>query len=486
MSKYVKIQYINRKIEENEWTEGRWSRPIEDTYKNIINKSYDIIAFPITQYKKPTRNFKKIKCKICKRYFKPANNKHKMCGFCFQINICYLCGKIYITQHKNNNNDDNKNDKTFCSHNCSRAYACLCMDSWYKDHPEQRSKNMELIHKKYDSIKYCDICKENTIHLIGIGCLNCHNKSDSKREFSKINMTKLWENKEFRDLAYNYSYCKDCNDVTLHKFFTCLKCNPEAKGSMYYKFCNECQKETLHVGEFCINCNPEKFNFIHKNKQRIYIKFCSCCNKETPHKYNVETREFYCQVCDGEKVWCEKHEQFETIKYNSDPSHGLFYKSVTTKWIKNFPEEFNYIQSIIDFNNNINNSKPICGIYLWRIDNIPYYGGKSYDILSRSYDHIYEMQNDPEYWLNINDPEINSKHTISIEVLQECDKNISDDELHNIELEWIAKIKPISQKCNGTDHIIPLNQRDYNIYNLKEKYEEKLINFKEERRENKI
>ena len=40
---------------------------------------------------------------------------------------------------------------------------------------------------------------------------------------------------------------------------------------------------------------------------------------------------------------------------------------------------------------------------------------------------MYEMQNDSEYWLNINDPEINSNHTISIEVLQEFDRNISDD-----------------------------------------------------------
>jgi len=246
------------------------------------------------------------------------------------------------------------------------------------------------------------------------------------------------------------------------------------------KFCKNCNENTQHIGSRCLVCNPSE------RISRFILKFCNCCNKETPHKYNVETGEFYCQVCAREKVWCKKHEQFETIKYNSDSSHGLFYRSVTKKWIKNFPEEFNYIQSIIDFKNNINNSKPICGIYLWRIDNIPYYGGKSYDILSRSYDHIYEMQNDSEYWLNINDSEINSKHTISIEVLQECNRNISDDKLHQIELEWIDKIKPISQKCNGTDHIIPLNQRDYTINNLKEKYEEKLINFKEERRENKI
>ena len=244
-----------------------------------------------------------------------------------------------------------------------------------------------------------------------------------------------------------------------------------------------CNKKCSELNGCDKNCLKNKWgwcknilNFGFGNLQcsNIEIKFCEKCNRETPHKYNVEINEFYCQVCDGEKVWCEKHQQFETVNYNSDPSHGLFYKSITKNWIKNNNEEFENIYYIIDFKNNIDNSKPICGIYLWRIDNIPYYGGKSYDILSRSYDHIYEMQNDPEYWLNINDQEINRNHTISVEVLQECDRNISDDELHNIELEWIAKIKPMSQKCNGTDHIIPLNQRYYNIDNLKEKYNERI------------
>ena len=228
----------------------------------------------------------------------------------------------------------------------------------------------------------------------------------------------------------------------------------------------------------------KEYNKSEKGKKHIKIQayknleiinnskyqFCENCNCITPH-----TIDYKCKVCETkEYVWCNKCNKFENIQRNSIPYHWLFYKSITKKWIKEFPEEFDYIQSIIDFKDNINGLNQICGIYLWRIDNVPYYSGKSYDILSRSYDHMYEIQNDSKYWLNIKNTEINSKHIISIEVLQECDKNISDDELHNIELEWIAKIKPISQKCNGTYHIIPLNQRDYNIDNLKEKYEERM------------
>ena len=34
----------------------------------------------------------------------------------------------------------------------------------------------------------------------------------------------------------------------------------------------------------------------------------------------------------------------------------------------------------------------------------------------------------------------------------------------------------MSQKCNGTDHIIQLNDRDFNLDNLKEKYNERKKN----------
>ena len=42
--------------------------------------------------------------------------------------------------------------------------------------------------------------------------------------------------------------------------------------------------------------------------------------------------------------------------------------------------------------------------------------------------------------------------------------------MHNRQIEWINKLKPMSQKCDNTDHIIPLNKREYNINNIFDKY----------------
>ena len=50
-------------------------------------------------------------------------------------------------------------------------------------------------------------------------------------------------------------------------------------------------------------------------------------------------------------------------------------------------------------------------------------------------------------------------------------ENIDHEKLDDIEIKWINKLKPMSQKCDGTDHIIPLKLRDFNLYNLKEKYQ---------------
>lgn len=206
-------------------------------------------------------------------------------------------------------------------------------------------------------------------------------------------------------------------------------------------------------------------------------QFCKNCNYITPH--TVDNK---CKVCEtNEYVWCNKCNKFETIERNSIPYHWLFYKAKTRKWIKQYPKQFEYIQSIIDDINNLQNLKPVRGIYLWRIDKIPYYCGDSEDILSRLYDHCYEIQNNSEYWLNIIN-EVKNGHTISLEVLEECDISISNQEMHNIQIKWINELKPMSQKCDGTDHIIPLNQRNYYINNLKEMYDEKLklFNNKEE------
>lgn len=69
----------------------------------------------------------------------------------------------------------------------------------------------------------------------------------------------------------------------------------------------------------------------------------------------------------------------------------------------------------------------------------------------------------PEYFdfykrTNINNIINDNSYNIKIEILEECDKEY----LINKELYWICKLKPLSQLCDGTDSIIPLNKRNFN------------------------
>lgn len=232
--KKLKIQYLDININFDQWTNGRWAIPKPELWNGKVDSSYDIVCFPIQKYNyKRKFNTNKI-CKCCGREFIPNSNKQIMCGFCFDINICDLCGKIFITQHKNE-----KSDKIFCSRQCSRKFATTKMHQWYENHPEKRIENAINIHRNYSGIKYCEICGKETYHLVGAGCIECHNKTESKRNSSKIYMENLWKNEDFKNMAYHKKYCEKCKCETIHKFFTCLSCNPEAAGSSNSNFINK-------------------------------------------------------------------------------------------------------------------------------------------------------------------------------------------------------------------------------------------------------
>ena len=228
----LKIQFLNVNININQWTNGRWAVPISELWEKEIDSSYDILCFPIQKYNyKRTMSIKR-KCKICNREFTINSSKQIMCGFCFDINKCDLCGKIFITHHQNI-----KSKNKFCSHECSRKFASLKMNDFYKEHPEKRKENMINNHKQNDKIKFCEICKQTTKFIIGIGCINCYNKTNKNRIIASKNyMTNLWKNNIFREKSFNKSFCEKCNEITDHRFYTCLKCNPNAKGSVNPNF----------------------------------------------------------------------------------------------------------------------------------------------------------------------------------------------------------------------------------------------------------
>ena len=128
-----------------------------------------------------------------------------MCGFCFDIKTCFICNKVFITQHTE------KSEKYFCSHECSRRFASKKMNEWYEI-GERRSNVAKLNHKINDKIKYCNNCNQETKHIIGIGCVNCYNKTNQNRiQASSQFMTNLWKNNNFKEKYINNSYCEECN-----------------------------------------------------------------------------------------------------------------------------------------------------------------------------------------------------------------------------------------------------------------------------------
>lgn len=209
------------------------------------------------------------------------------------------------------------------------------------------------------------------------------------------------------------------------------------------------------------NLALRNLKFINKSE----YKFCENCNCETPH--NLESQCMVCETC--EYIWCDHCGRFETIERNNQQNHWIFYKSRTKIFLenKNNYKIINYLEeNIIGFGVLIKSNKAFCGVYFWYIDNVLYYIGESIDILSRSYDHIREMCEFPEYWVNIVN-EIKNGHTLEIKF-----KEYKECELKEKELYWIDKLKPLVQKCNGiNDNVIPFNNRNFNINNSKEKYE---------------
>lgn len=147
----------------------------------------------------------------------------------------------------------------------------------------------------------------------------------------------------------------------------------------------------------------------------------------------------------------------------------MFYKSKTKEWIDLNYNKLDYtISHIIDKNNIFKENYNVCGIYCWKIDNIPYYIGQSTEIYNRSLDHIFTINTFPKWWLNIIDNL--DLHQLKLSILIKCDKK----DLNYYEEYFINQLKPLSQyienKTFKYDYIIPLKLRDFNLNNLKEKY----------------
>lgn len=347
---------------------------------------------------------------------------------------------------------------------------CDCSQKWFTKHNQTQQMRDQAIEagKKY-----------------GVQNLINYNKSEKHREKAAEIGNLTWK----ENFKYITKYCSICKKETLHKGKSeiCTDCNPSALNGTYKEYCEKCGKITTHSGNYCMGCNPEKFGFVGNIKYiKIHMKKCNICEKETPHRLKRNKKDnandsLECLVCSVEYVWCEKCNQWENIHFNSKPLHWVYYKSRSKTFaienediINNFLLNIIGLNLIINLNNNdsdhndFNGNNILCGIYTWYIDNVPYYVGQSKDFLSRIYDHVYEMFNYPEFWVNIVN-EINNGHTLEIKF----DKYKKED-LDKMELLYINILKPMSQKCDGNDNVILFENRDYDINNLKEKYNERI------------
>ena len=79
---------------------------------------------------------------------------------------------------------------------------------------------------------------------------------------------------------------------------------------------------------------------------------------------------------------------------------------------------------------------------------------------------------EPDYWYDIIDHL--DKNKIEVKILKSIDKNCNEyknmsnkefkkNVLKPLELDFIAKLYPDSQKCDGTDHIRPIKEREIQI-----------------------
>ena len=316
-------------------------------------------------------------------------------------------------------------------------------------------------------------------------------------------------------------YCPSCNDETPHaidgkeNFLYCRVCRGERIYDFYenkyikieYFEENELKiSQNMNIINNFNNLNYEDYDSIYRISYKNSISFLEACKikekiilyekeKENDYKlldeYNISRKRlnFYRNIAKSKNyknlkeyistfVWCDHCQQYEDPEYNSIPNHWnkneTFEFYLLRIWKENHKEEVKFLEKNIIGFNKLLDGKIHCGIYMWKIDSIPFYYGQSININRRSYEHFINIIDEADYWLNIykemkNKNQNNKIHTLSIDFI-ECKEN----KLDNLEKELILKDKPMSQKCNGTDHIIHLEERDYNINNLSEKYKERM------------
>ena len=415
------------------------------------------------------------KCNIrCIHYndcnFKNLRNKNKY-GYCyekvnervektgvaskewreFNCNIeCNLNYKFYNICNDINNNNNNLNDK-------------IMKNKW-----GWCEKSLLMLNKDY-YYKICDKCQNYTPHNVHDECLVCkneyiyckrHNRFES---IYKYNTEQLPNNKII-------NFCTSCNLETPHKYnhqtrkLECQVCN----GNLVYNF---------YINKFV---TLENFELIeeNKNQERYYMYVLnnkgidSTISNIKKYKYLSRQNNLSFESLINSLVWCNHCERWETPSFNSRPNHWMFWAAETKQWMDDNSDKVSLAKKIIVGLNDLLNSPVITGVYGWFINDKISYVGESMDVLTRSWNHIMYIFEEPDYWYDVID--YIEKNKIEVKILKSVDRNdqkyinLSSKEfksqvLKPLELDFISKLHPDSQKCDGTDHIRPINQRQIKI-----------------------
>ena len=320
-------------------------------------------------------------------------------------------------------------------------------------------------------IKFCEKCQ----------CKTPHDKNNLDKcficsgEYIYCNIHKRFESYEFykneivpKKIIYNY--CKCCNNETPHKYsqntrkLECQVCN----GNLVYNF---------YVNTFVTLENFESIEE-NKNQERYYMHILenkgikSKIRNVRKYKSLAKRNGLSFESFINSLVWCPHCERWETPSFNSKSNHWMFWEAETRQWMSDNPDKVNLAKKIIKGLDILLNSSTITGVYGWFINDQISYVGESMDILTRSWNHIMYIFEEPDYWYDV----INymDKNKIEVRVLKSVNKNdpkyinfsskeFKSQVLKPLELDFISKLYPDSQKCDGTDHIRPINQRQIKI-----------------------
>ena len=265
------------------------------------------------QKKQYARKYKHI-CKICREEFINGGAKGDICNKHKFYWICDECGEKF--EIKTNIFSDT--NIRFCSYKCSNSY--------YR----------KIYSKEGFCTKCKKFCKAGERSLLNGYCKECFNESSQKGYNKRIEIYKL---------AGECTHCgSECGENERNAVGLCKKCaNKVIKNIIEnYKLPGNCTK----CGNFCEENERNVTGLCKICSHESDLIFCKECKMKTPHYYNSNS-ELVCKVCSGELIWCDHCNKWETKERNSILNHWIHYKSKTKKWIKEHPEEVEFLENNI-------------------------------------------------------------------------------------------------------------------------------------------